>query len=396
MGEDKIDFIPDRNSQGGSSQRVSFAGSQSSENSPSQDVAQGKRPDCRVSFAGSDNSEKPVNERSSLNSDDKMSFKSRRSLDGSMTTTMSDAMVGVVQGVQYTRDEIIENVKDLTIDPPFRPDLPEDAPHFFRDICIEAWHKNPNRRPTMKEIEERLSSAVSNESLTRQLMKRGNMFDSIIPRDVQDKLAKGENVPPVPYNDTSVIFSDIVSFTTLSAALTAEEVGSLILRMLSEFDVLCKKYGVKKLDIIGDAFIGVVGVPNAVPDHATKAAMFALEAIEATNRLLVCDDKPELGFIRVRFGISSGPVVATVIGGAEHPKYTLFGDTVNVASRMESSGEPNRCQCTEATMQLLDKDAGSITVEKRGVVNVKGKGEMETYWLNLSKKPCGIPAYIEG
>lgn len=358
----------------GPRRRVSFVDSDS-EKSPAQpqDVANGRTQDSR---RRNSSTESVASEKS---------FPSVDKSKNSILTASSEAMVGIVQSVQYTRDEIIENVKDLTIDPPFRPDLPENAPHFLRDICIEAWHKNPKRRPTMKEIEERLQSVVSDVGLTRQLIARGSMFDSIIPRDVQDKLAKGEHVPPVPYSDTSVIFSDIVSFTTLSAALTAEQVGSLILRMLSEFDVLCKKYGVKKLDIIGDAFIGVVGVPNAVPDHANKAAMFACEAIQATSRLLVCDDKPDLGFIKVRFGISSGPVVATVIGGAEHPKYTLFGDTVNVASRMESSGQANRCQCTKETKEQLDKNPGQVVAKERGEVEVKGKGKMTTYWLSLSE-----------
>jgi len=341
-----------------------------------------KRTGRRVSFSSR------TSDESEREGDDSSKVRHRQSLTSTGTANVSAEsskstyeFVGTVKGEMYTRDEIIEKVKDTTLDPPFRPDIPEDAPQVLRDICIECWHKNPKRRPTMHEIEERLDSVVSNETVAQQLMRRGSMFDTIIPRDVQDKLARGESVPPVPYDEATVIFSDIVQFTKISSALTAEQVGDLIGRLLSQFDTLCRQHNVKKLDIIGDAFIGVAGVPTADPLHATKAAAFALNAIEVARRTLICPARPQLGHVQVRFGMATGSVVATVIGGSEHPKYTLFGDTVNTASRMETTSEPNRCQCTEDTAKALHEFSPEIQLELRGNVDVKGKGTMKTYWI---------------
>ena len=114
--------------------------------------------------------------------------------------------------------------------------------------------------------------------------------------------------------------------------LTAEEVGDLIGRLFTKYDKIAAKYGVKKLDVIGDAFLGVAGIPNEEEDHAVRAAAFALEAIEEAKKTPVCPAKPHLGCVSIRFGLASGPVVATVIGSASHPKFTLFGTTVNTAS----------------------------------------------------------------
>jgi len=320
--------------------------------------------------------------------------RSKTSSKSSLTLRASQSFYAIVDGKTLTRDDIVGRVKDLALDPPFRPILPNNAPQILVDICTECWQKNPKRRPTMKEVEERLVSAVPSSNLTQRLMQRGSIFESILPLDVQEQLAKGETVKPKTYEHVTVLFSDIVSFTSMSSALTAEEVGDLIFRLFTKFDNLCKKNGVKKLDVIGDAFLGVVGVPDGVHDHASRAARFALDAIVAANETLVCPAKPQLGYVKVRFGLASGSAVAVVIGTLGHPKYTLFGDVVNTASRMESSGEADKCQVTKETANLIrdyeegdeldrpgDDISGGIKCVFRGKMKVKGKGEMETFFL---------------
>ena len=186
---------------------------------------------------------------------------------------------------------------------------------------------------------------------------------------------------------SSLQFSDIVGFTSISAGLTAEESGDLIFRLFTKFDTLCHKHGVKKLDVIGDAFLGVVGIPNALPDHAIRASRFALDCINAANETLICSKKPQLGYTRVRFGAASGSAVATVIGSSQHPKYTLFGDAVNTASRMESTSSPNKCQVTEETANLIRgySEGSEMTLVSRGKREVKGKGAMETFFVEKKK-----------
>lgn len=290
---------------------------------------------------------------------------------------------GVQNGEKSTVPELVSLVSDLTIEPPVRPEVPEDAPHILRDLCVECWHKNPKRRPTIEEIVERLTVAVSPSSLTQQLVNRGKVFDSILPHHVQQALAKGEMVPPQTYEDVTVIFSDIVGFTATSSLLTAEEVGDLIFRLFTKFDSLAAKYGVKKLDVIGDAFLAVTGIPDRLTEHAPRAACFALSAIEAASTTPISPSRPQLGTVSVRFGLCSGPVVAAVIGSAQHPKYTLFGNTVNTASRMESSSEANRVQCTEETAKLIQEQSPTLGVEHRDKMEIKGRGELDTYYLNL-------------
>jgi class 3 adenylate cyclase len=186
----------------------------------------------------------------------------------------------------------------------------------------------------MKEIDERLSATAPKENFTQQLLNRGSVFDTILPPDVQTKLASGERIPPVSYDDVTVIFSDIVGFTGLCTTLTAEEVGDLISRLMRQFDIIGREHGIKTLDVIGDAFLGVSGVPDSVENHASKAALFALSAIEAASATLVSPRNPDLGYVKVRFGLASGPVVATVVGGAEHPKYTLYVDCTLSSGRI--------------------------------------------------------------
>lgn len=289
---------------------------------------------------------------------------------------------GVFRGEKKTVPELVSLVSDVTIEPQVRPELPDRTPLNVRDICVECWNKNPPRRPTISEIVDRLSRMVSPSSLTKQLVQRSSVFDTILPPHIQDKLARNETVPPQSYTNVTVIFSDVVGFTSTSSLLTAEEVGDLIRRLFTQYDELALKYGVKKLDVIGDAFLGVAGIPNEEPDHAIRAAAFALEAIEEAKKTPICAAKPHLGNVSIRFGLATGPCVATVIGSAQHPKFTLFGTTVNTASRMESCSEANKVQCTVETKNELKEQTSDIGVHFRKKMEIKGRGELETYFLS--------------
>lgn len=215
---------------------------------------------------------------------------------------------GVVRGEKMTVPAIVSEVSDTTVEPPVRPELPPNTPVVVRDMCVECWHKNPLRRPAMSELIARCCNLVGEASLTKKLAKRSTIFDSILPQDVQERLSRNEKVPPQSYAEVSVIFSDIVGFTSTSSLLSAEEVGDMITRLFSKYDKLASKYGIKKLDVIGDAFLGVSGIPNKMEDHAMRAAGFALEAIEEASKTPICMTKPHLGCISIRFGLATGPV----------------------------------------------------------------------------------------
>ena len=151
-------------------------------------------------------------------------------------------------------------------------------------------------------------------------------------------------------------------------------------RWFDTLDGLADSHGVHKLETIGDAFLAATNLLAPQPDHAARMARFALSAAAAARRTLVDEKNPSLGALEIRAGLNSGPCMAAVIG-RRNPKYTLFGDTVNVASRMESTSVPGRVQCTRRTAELARAQDPSLRLVERGQVEVKGKGAMRTYWV---------------
>jgi adenylate cyclase len=196
---------------------------------------------------------------------------------------------------------------------------------------------------------------------------------NVLPEEVALRLQADPNPIADHFDDASILFADVVDFTPLSSRLDAREVVGLLDRLFTSFDELVDRYGVEKIKTIGDCYMAAAGVPRPRLDHAQALAGLALEMQECAR---TCLSAPDDG-LRLRIGISSGPVVAGVIGRRRF-LYDLWGDTVNTASRMESHGTPDEIQITRSTWELVRED---FVTEPLGVVDVKGKGTMETWRL---------------
>jgi adenylate cyclase len=197
---------------------------------------------------------------------------------------------------------------------------------------------------------------------------------NVLPADVAQRLQSDPNSIADDFDEASILFADVVDFTPLSSRLEAREVVGLLDRLFTSFDELVDRYDVEKIKTIGDCYMVAAGVPKQRPDHAHALAGLALEMRERAKRSLADGADHDL---RLRIGISSGPVVAGVIGRRRF-LYDLWGDTVNMASRMESHGTPDTIQITRTTFELLRDD---FVIEPIGLVDVKGKGEVETWRL---------------
>jgi adenylate cyclase len=194
----------------------------------------------------------------------------------------------------------------------------------------------------------------------------------VIPAEVAERLQSEPNSSADHFDEASILFADVVDFTPLSSRLDAREVVGLLDRLFTSFDELVDLHDVEKIKTIGDCYMVAAGVPRQRPDHAHALAGLALEMLECAKTCL-----PHEHDLRLRIGISSGPVVAGVIGRRRF-LYDLWGDTVNMASRMESHGSPDTIQITRSTFELLRND---FVIEPSGLVEVKGKGKVETWRL---------------
>jgi adenylate cyclase len=200
-----------------------------------------------------------------------------------------------------------------------------------------------------------------------------NLLLNILPRSIADKLKASPQPIADQFSAASILFADVVDFTPLAEHLPPGEVVGMLDDLFSYFDTLVERYRLEKIKTIGDCYMVAAGVPSPRPDHARALALVGLDMLDAVRST---DAVGYLG-LELRVGINSGPVVAGVIGRKRF-LYDLWGDAVNTASRMESHGTPGRIQITRATYELLKDE---FECEPRGTVSVKGKGEMETWYL---------------
>ncbi|ELT98642.1 hypothetical protein CAPTEDRAFT_109051 [Capitella teleta] len=215
-------------------------------------------------------------------------------------------------------------------------------------------------------LEEKVAERTADLAMANTSLR--NLLHQILPPTVAEKLSKGESVEPECFSSVSIFFSDIVGFTHLSASSTPLEVVTLLNDLYTAFDAVVDRHQVYKVETIGDSYMVISGLPqrNGIK-HAGALCTMALDLLEAVRRFRIRHrpDEP----LQMRAGIHSGSVVAGVVG-LKMPRYCLFGDTVNTASRMESTSEPMRIQVSETTYALLAK-IGGFSVTERGSMDIK-------------------------
>lgn len=217
----------------------------------------------------------------------------------------------------------------------------------------------------------------SNEQLLIEQAKSEALLLNVLPESIARRLKSGEKTIAECFDEAGILFADLVGFTPLSAELGVERTVQLLNELLSGFDAIVERHGLEKIRTIGDGYMAAAGVPTPTPNYAHALADAALEMQAFIRSLDIPGDEP----LHLRIGINTGTVMAGIIGRKKF-SYDVWGDPVNVASRMESSSVADCIQISERVYQLLKDD---YVTEPRGTVTIKGKGEMRT-WFLISKQ----------
>ena len=219
--------------------------------------------------------------------------------------------------------------------------------------------------------------------------KADRLLLNVLPKEIAAVLKNDEHTIAEQFDEASVLFADLVGFTPLTSQLSPTQMVELLNEIFTRFDALVDKYGVEKIRTIGDNYMVAAGVPRPQPDHAQRLARLALDMhhyLDENWSPAVLQEGAQVGEparvpVQFRIGINSGPVIGGVIGKRKFV-YDVWGDAVNIASRMESHGLPGKIQISQETQRRL---CGEFACQRRGTIAVKGKGEMETWFLEGSE-----------
>nr|XP_055056970.1 LOW QUALITY PROTEIN: atrial natriuretic peptide receptor 2 [Misgurnus anguillicaudatus] len=315
-----------------------------------------------------------------------------------------------VEGMDLSPKEIIQKVRNGQ-KPYFRPTTDNTRHCEELTILMEGcWAEDPTDRPDFSHIKifiaklnKEGSTSILNNLLSRmeqyannlenlveertqayleEKRKAENLLYQILPHSVADQLKRGETVQAEAFDSVTIYFSDIVGFTSMSAESTPLQVVTLLNDLYTCFDAIIDNFDVYKVETIGDAYMVVSGLPVRNGKlHAREIAGMSLALLEQVKTFKIRHRPNDQ--LRLRIGIHTGPVCAGVVG-LKMPRYCLFGDTVNTASRMESTGEALKIHMSSATKEVLD-EFGYFDLQLRGDVEMKGKGKMRTYWLQGEK-----------
>ena len=247
------------------------------------------------------------------------------------------------------------------------------VPKPFNTIILHARINASLEKKRLRDQEQAYLSELQAERA-----KSDRLLLNVLPTAIADRLKQGERTIVDSFREATVVFADIVGFTSFSANIAPSRTVQLLNDLFSGFDKLAETYELEKIKTIGDSYMVVGGVPTPRPEHAERCALMALDMLEVLNHF---NRRNSLN-LDIRIGINSGPVVAGIIGTRKF-SYDLWGDTVNVASRMESHGLPGVIQVSPSTHALL---ADKFILEERGKIDVKSRGFMSTYRL-VGRKP---------
>uniref|UniRef100_A0A3Q2CF36 Guanylate cyclase n=1 Tax=Cyprinodon variegatus TaxID=28743 RepID=A0A3Q2CF36_CYPVA len=289
--------------------------------------------------------------------------------------------------------------------PPLRPSLCFHSHSEELGVLMQrCWSEEPSERPDFNTIKILLRKQGYGSNILDNLLSRMEQYANnleelveertqayieekrkaeallyqILPHSVADQLKRGETVQAEAFDSVTIYFSDIVGFTALSAESTPMQVVTLLNDLYTCFDAIIDNFDVYKVETIGDAYMVVSGLPvRNGKQHGREVARMSLALLDAVKSFTI-QHRPDQK-LRLRIGIHSGTVCAGVVG-LKMPRYCLFGDTVNTASRMESTGEALKIHVSEATRQVL-LEFSCFQLQLRGEIEVKGKGRMRTYWL---------------
>lgn len=258
----------------------------------------------------------------------------------------------------------------------YAPSIPKNTQILFSMINVGGLATIPyflmlyfvtQKERLMEEID------LKNSQLEIEQGRSDRLLLNVLPKSVADRLKQNQHRIADRFDAVTILFADLVDFTRISAGMSPDDLIDLLSQVFSRFDELTEKYGVEKIKTIGDAYMVVSGAPDARDDHAEAIANLAIDMQQVMIELSRSTGKT----LMMRIGINSGPVIAGVIGNTKF-SYDLWGDTVNMASRMEQYGLSNVIQITEATYQLI---GDKFRFEKREPIMVKGKGEVQSYFL---------------
>ena len=236
--------------------------------------------------------------------------------------------------------------------------------------AIRAALGKLTREELFHDLERQVRERTAELTVERERSEK--LLRNMLPEAIAQRMKAGETI--ADSHEASVLFADIAGFTALAKERTAEEIVSLLDRIFRKFDEIAQRHQLEKIKTIGDCYMAAAGLPVPQADHADRAVLAGLEMIAAVANL-----RKEVGFpIDVRVGVHSGPLVAGVIGSKKY-SYDVWGDTVNVASRMESHGVIGHLQVSDDLRQLLGK---RFMVEDRGTINIKNRGPMRVWLVN--------------
>ncbi|GFO42895.1 guanylate cyclase [Plakobranchus ocellatus] len=265
--------------------------------------------------------------------------------------------------------DVLEN-EEIKLDWMFRYSIMQDIVRGMAYLHSSEVRSHGNLKSTNCVVDSRFVVKITDFGL--------HQLRATDDPSVATQLIRGESVMAESYEAVTIYFSDICGFTALSAESTAMQVVDLLNDLYTAFDTVVSRFDVYKVETIGDAYMVVSGLPTRNGNlHAREIARMSIALLSETKTIRV-RHKPDYK-LKLRIGIHSGPVCAGVVG-LKMPRYCLFGDTVNTASRMESNGEPLKIHVSPATKVILDM-FGVFQLELRGGVEMKGKGVITTYWL---------------